>query len=259
MVQGRSPSLVAEPPQDPTCGDETVDNSRAPNISVYSDRGSGGVLAEAALVLLGRPYRLRDTALFPEVDGATAEQQANRQRLKTINPMMQVPTLVVGGDDEDRGGLVLTESAAILIGLADLHPQSGLAPAPADPARASFLRWMTYVPGQIYPMYWVRDDPSRLAGDDPVFQQRIQERAAERILACWAAMDEQVAPSPWLAGDRMTVLDLYVAVVSRWTPGRRAFYANAPRMAEVVRRIDAEPRLQELWAERFPFVPGWER
>ena len=41
-------------------------------------------------------------------------------------------------------------------------------------------------------------------------------------------------------------------------PRRRRFYAEAPRLAEVVRRVDAEPRLQPFWAERFPFEPGWE-
>jgi GST-like protein len=29
-------------------------------------------------------------------------------------------------------------------------------------------------------------------------------------------------------------------------------------MAEVVRRVDTEPRLAELWATRFPFFEGWE-
>jgi len=54
------------------------------------------------------------------------------------------------------------------------------------------------------------------------------------------------------------VLDLYVAVASRWTPRRRRFYAEAPGMAGVVRRVDALPALQDFWAERFPFDDGWE-
>ena len=29
-------------------------------------------------------------------------------------------------------------------------------------------------------------------------------------------------------------------------------------MSQVVRHVDAEPRLAALWAERFPFVEGWE-
>ena len=106
-------------------------------------------------------------------------------------------------------------------------------------------------------MFWVRDEPSRLA-PDPAHQETIKQRTAERIAACWRMMDAQVEPRPWLAGERLGLLDVYVAAVSRWTPRRRCFYAEAPRMAEVVRRVDAEPRLQQLWAERFPFEPGWE-
>ena len=234
------------------------DSPARPNIAVYSEAGSGGVIVEALLTLLGRPYVLRDVALFPEQGDASPEQLENAGRLARLNPMRQAPTLVLGGDAEDRGGLVMTESAAILIGLADLHPDSGLAPAPTDPARAAFLRWMLYIPGQIYPMYWVRDVPSRLAGEDPAQQTAVQARAAERIAECWAAMDRQLRPAPFILGERLTVLDLYVTIVSRWTPNRRRFYDIAPRMAEVVRRVDADPRLQRLWAERFPFSPGWE-
>jgi hypothetical protein len=33
---------------------------------------------------------------------------------------------------------------------------------------------------------------------------------------------------------------------------------EAPKMAEIVRRVDADPRLAELWETRFPFHEGWE-
>ena len=72
-------------------------------------------------------------------------------------------------------------------------------------------------------------------------------------------MDAQIyAPSPYLLGDTLSVLDLYVTAMSRWTPCRTRFYREAPRMAEVVKRVDADPRLAAFWAARFPFVPGWE-
>ena len=54
------------------------------------------------------------------------------------------------------------------------------------------------------------------------------------------------------------MLDLYVAVVSRWGPRRQRFYEVAPKMSEVVRRVDADPRLAAFWEARFPFVEGWE-
>ncbi|MBL8554346.1 MAG: glutathione S-transferase family protein, partial [Phenylobacterium sp.] len=76
---------------------------------------------------------------------------------------------------------------------------------------------------------------------------------------CWAIMEAGVDPGRYILGDELTMLDLYVAVVSRFRPRRRRFYAAAPRMGEAVRRIDADPRLAALWAERYPFFAGWDR
>jgi GST-like protein len=57
----------------------------------------------------------------------------------------------------------------------------------------------------------------------------------------------------------MTLLDVYVTVVSRFRPRRQRFYEVAPRMGEVVRRVDEDPRLTAFWAERYPFFEGWDR
>ena len=170
-----------------------------------------------------------------------------------VNPLRQIPALVT------PGGETITESAAILLWLTDHHPEARLAPAPDSPLRGQFLRWMVFVPAAIYSLFWVRDDPSRLGGPDPEVQARIKTATAERILDCWAMMERQVAPGRYLLGDELTVLDLYVAVVSRWGPRRVRFYEVAPRMAEVVRRVDADPRLAAFWEKRFPFFEGWER
>jgi len=212
--------------------------------TVYGAAGSGSVPVEATLTLLGIDHAV--------VEAPTWEGEAQRAKVAPVNPMRQLPALVL------PGGEVMTESAAILIWLADRHPQAGLAPGPDDPRRGQFLRWMTFVPAAIYSMYWVRDEPDRLAGDDAEAQARILERTAERIAECWGMMERQIAPGGFLLGDELTVLDLYVATASRWTPRRRRFYAEAPRMGEVVRRVDALPELQAFWARRFPFEAGWE-
>lgn len=212
--------------------------------TLYGAAGSGAVPVEATLRLLGLDYRL--------VEAVTWEGEAERDKAAVVNPMRQVPALVT------PGGEVITESAAILIWLADSHPQARLAPALDDPRRAQFLRWMSFIPAAIYSMFWVRDVPWRLAGDDPKAQAEIERRTLARIAECWRLMDQQITPGRFLLGEAMTVLDLYVATVSRWTPRRRRFYAEAPGMAEVMRRVDALPALQDFWAERFPFEPGWE-
>ena len=52
-------------------------------------------------------------------------------------------------------------------------------------------------------------------------------------------LKDDVAGTPHPEGEAMTVLDLYVTVVSRFRPRRQRFYEVAPRLGEVVRRVDA--------------------
>lgn len=212
---------------------------------IFSALGSGGVPVEAAMSLIGLPYEI--------VEAPTWEGEAQQAKVAPVNPLKQIPALVT------PDGETITESAAILIWLADRFPEARLGPTIDDPRRAQFLRWMTFIPASIYSLFWVRDDPSRLGGPDPEVQARIKAATAERILDCWRMMESQLTPDRYLLGDELTVLDLYVTVVSRWGPRRVRFYNVAPRMSEVVKRVDADPRLAGLWAERFPFFDGWER
>ena len=216
-----------------------------PAYTIYGALGSGSVPVEATLTLLGQPYSV--------IEAPTWEGEAEQAKVAAVNPLRQIPALVT------PAGETITESAAILIWLADRHPQAGLSPALDAPERAQFLRWMTFIPASIYSLFWVRDDPSRLVGGDAEMQARVKAATAERILDCWAMMESQLTPGRYLLGDQMTVLDLYVAVVSRWGPRRVRFYEAAPGMAEVVRRVDADPRLAGFWEKRFPFFEGWER
>ena len=217
------------------------------SLTVYGALGSGSVPVEAALTLIGLPYDIVEAATWdfdPEV----------LAMVEKVNPLMQIPALVL------PSGEVLTESAAILVWLADSHPEARLGPPVGDPRRGQFLRWMTFVPAAIYSLFWVRDEPSRLGGPDPAQGERIKAATAERIADCWRMMDGQIAPAgDYLLGDDLSVLDLYVTVVSRWGPGRNRFYREAPGLTPVVRRVDADPRLAAFWAERFPFAEGWER
>ncbi|MBT2322445.1 glutathione S-transferase family protein [Variovorax paradoxus] len=214
-------------------------NTVAKPYTLYGAPGSGATPVHAALTLIGAPCDI--------VDVAPWKSEAERDRLLPVNAMRQAPVLVL------PSGEVMTESAAILIWLGDHHPEAGLAPVVDDPRRAQYLRWMSFVSAAIYSLFWVRDVPSRLAADAAA-EKVILERTEERIAECWRLMDQQMPHgTPYLLGDRIGMLDIYVTVVSRWTPRRPRFYREAPRMAEVVRRVDAEPRLVEFWAARYPF------
>ena len=221
----------------------SVSTSAMPPLTLYGAAGSGSVAVVAALTLLGIPYEL--------IEGATWTEAAARDRVAVRNPMRQIPTLVL------PGGEVMTESAAILIWLGDLHPEAGLAPDPAAPVRRPYLRWMSYVSSAIYALHWIKPDVRRI-GAPSELRDAVVDAVHERIAFCWSAMDTQLDPGRYLLGEAMTMLDLYVTVVSRFGPWRHRFYAAAPKMGAVVRRVDAEPRLAAFWAKRFPFDEGWE-
>jgi GST-like protein len=135
---------------------------------VHGQKGTGSVPVEATLLLLGEPYEVVER-------GPSEDRPAG-------NPMQQVPVLVL------PNGELMTESAAILIYLADSHPAARLSPTLDDPRRPAFLRWMIYVSAQIYALVWARDDPGRLAAEE-VQKQVVLERTAERMAHCWRMMD----------------------------------------------------------------------
>lgn len=206
-------------------------------VTLYGAAASGSVAVEAALTLLGIPYTV--------IEGATWASEAARDRVGDRNAMRQIPTLVF------PDGEILTESAAILIHLADTHPQSRLSPGLDDPSRPQFLRWMFFVSSAIYALHWIKPDVTRI-GAAPSARNDVVNAVHERIAFCWQTMDSQLNPGRFLLGDHLTVLDLYVAVVSRFGPWRERFHAEAPRMTPAIRRVDEEPRLVGLWARRFP-------
>ncbi|MEP7084328.1 MAG: glutathione S-transferase family protein [Betaproteobacteria bacterium] len=212
-------------------------------ITLYGAQGSGSIAIEALLTLLGIPYAL--------VEGATWAEEAARDRVAPVNAMRQIPALVL------PNGETLTESAAILMYLADRHPQSNMAPSVGQASRGQYLRWMLYVSSAIYALHWIKPDVTRI-GAPADLRDSVVEAVHDRIAFCWHNMDEQLKPGKYLLGDQLTVLDLYVTVVSRFGPWRTRFYEVAPGMTNVVKRVDAEPRLVRFWESRFPFDEGWE-
>ena len=88
--------------------------------TVYSAAGSGGVTVEAALTILDLPYRVVEMGTWFDPEAAEA--------ITAVNPMRQVPALA------QPDGTLMTESAAILIWLAETYPQGRLGPPPGDPA-----------------------------------------------------------------------------------------------------------------------------
>src|SRR5579863_1906789 len=115
---------------------------------LFARPGWGSVLVEAQLAWYGLPYQTKD------VDDLFASAAA-RETLRPVNPLAQVPTLVL------PGGQVITESAAITLHLADTTGCSDLVPAAGEAVRPAFLRWLIFIVANLCPTFTYADDPAR--------------------------------------------------------------------------------------------------
>jgi GST-like protein len=204
--------------------------------TLLASKGCGSAVVEACLAVAGLPHTVEE---IPYGQPGPA-----RDRLLALNPLGQVPTLVL------PDGTVMTESAAMALHLAEQAPGAGLAPAPDDPARPAFLRWLAFLVGAVYPNFTYGDDPSRyVSGEAAIADLRASTDAY--CQRCWRIVEEALDPGPWFLGERFSVLDLYVSVMSRWRPRRAWFAEHCPKLHEVALRVDGDPRVAGVWARNY--------
>jgi len=198
-------------------------------MQLYGVPGWGSTIVEIMLALAGEPYE------FVDVEGFDRPGPAH-DRLKAINPLAQVPTLVL----ED--GLVLTESAAIALWLVGRHPE--LAPPAGGADHARFLRLLVWYVANVYPTFTYGDYPERWAPSAPGELREATDRRREELYL-W--LETQLA-GPFACGERVTVLDAYIACVISWRPRREWFAGHTPRLLAVAERVRALPQVAPVMA-----------
>jgi GST-like protein len=200
---------------------------------LFGEPGWGSTIVEAQLEWYGLPYEFERVGnLFKDEEG--------RRRLLAVNPLAQIPTLVL------TDGSVLTESAAITLLLAETTGQDSLVPASGDAARAAFLRWLVFLVANVYPTYTYGDEPSRFV-DGAEAQQSFRSHVDAYAKKLYSML-EGVAGAPWFLGERFSALDIYLCVMTRWRPKREWFATNTPNLAAIAARTEQLPQLAACWA-----------
>lgn len=209
-------------------------------LTLYGAQGSGSAAVEGALELAGLRYRIVEAATW--IDGP------GRDELARLNPLGQVPTLVL--DD----GSVLSESAAILIHLGTAHPFSGLLPS-SQSARAQAVRGLVYIAANCYAAIGVIDYPERICPDaDEALRTRIAAGARARLHALWSEFADVFARpgQSFLTGEVPGALDLLAAVVSKWSGARPHLQAARPAFHALLLRVEQQRRLAGLFERHWP-------
>ncbi len=206
-------------------------------MKLYGEPGWGSVITEAQLDWYEIEYDFERVGdLFKSADA--------RQKLSEINPLAQVPTLVM------TDGMVMTESAAITLHLAELTGNDTLVPAAGSAERAAFLRWLIFIVANVYPTYTYGDEPSRFVVEREG-QGSFQEAVNDYAIKMYRVLEEN-ARQPWFLGERFSALDIYVCTLSRWRPRRAWFAENTPKLFSIATATDDVDALRSTWQRNFP-------
>jgi GST-like protein len=198
-------------------------------------QGCGNAIVECAFALAGIDFD------YEEVD--YSDDSPTRPRLLQFNPLGQVPTLVL------PDGTVMTESLAMIHWANDAAPQAALIPPPGDPARAAFYRWAVFLIAAVYPTFTYGDDPKKWVANEEGAKALRASTDAHRQ-AMWKQL-EGIAGDPWFLGPTRSALDLYVACMTRWRPGRKWFDANTPKLVAIAERAGSLPAIAPVIRKSF--------
>lgn len=209
--------------------------------TLYGSQGSGSAAIEVALRRCNLPCRIVRAATW-EADSALAE-------LRQVNPLQQIPTLVL------PDGSIMTESAAILIHLGLSSPASALLPERPS-SRAQAIRGLVFIAANLYSAIGIIDYPQRWTiGNSDLVRDELRQGAKQRLHATWEIFDDCFFPSLTPAGDQPGALDILAAVVSKWSGTRAYLGEHRPEFAAALKRIDAHESVAPTFAEHWPEQP----
>ncbi|MCM5681607.1 glutathione S-transferase family protein [Schlegelella sp. S2-27] len=205
-------------------------------MELYYYPSTAAMVPHILLEELGVPYRL-----------TLVDRQQNAHKspdyLK-LNPNGLIPVLV-------DGDLVLYETAAICLHLADTHPEGGLLPALGTPERAHAYKWLMWLADTLQPALMVYWYPERWA-ETPGAVAEVKVCAEQKIGTLLDQLDTEFARPghPWLLGTAYTLLDPYVLTLCRWTRFFPRPARSLPHLGAFLQRMLERPAVQRMYEQQ---------
>jgi glutathione S-transferase len=149
----------------------------------------------------------------------------------TVNSKGAVPALQL--DD----GRVLTEGPAIVQYLADLKPESGLAPRAGTFERYQLMEMLNYITSEVHKSFSPLFNPASSAEMKQTFEATLANKFD------W--LSGFLGTKPFLLGNTFTVADAYLFTVLNWTAHVKIDLDKWPVLAEYKSRIAKRPKVIE--------------
>jgi len=199
-------------------------------LQLHYSPGNASMTPHMLLEELGVPYTLQ------YVD-RTVQAHKAADYLK-LNPNGLIPVLV-------DGDLVLYETAAICLHLADTHPQAALAPPLGTPERAHFYKWLAWLTNTLQAALIIYFYPERWADDAAAIAQ-VRAHAEASIGRMLDQLDAEFArhDGPFLLGSEFSAVDPFAFMLCRWTRGFGRPARSLRHLAPFLERMLARPAVQ---------------
>ena len=162
-------------------------------ITFYTNPRSRGAIVRWMLEECGAEY---------DVVPVHFGKEMKSEKYLSVNPMGKSPALEVDGK-------VITETAAILIFLADMYPEKNLIPPVNSLERGEFYRWMFFL---VQLEYAFIDK----FFDVPSSEERRRSVGYGDYDTALNTLTEFLKGKKYVIGNNFTVLDLYFAATLRW-------------------------------------------
>ena len=167
---------------------------------------------------VGVPYTLH------YVDLTAGAQKSEGHR--ALNAMGKVPVLV-------DGEVVVSETAAIGVYLADRYSLGNLSPNLDDPARGTWLRWAFYAPSVL--------EPGCMAHASK-WEFRPGQAGWGTYESMLETVSEALSPGPWLLGEHFSMADVILGATMRWML-RFGMLEKRPEYLAYAERLGQRPAL----------------
>ncbi len=188
----------------------------------------------AALAEIGTEYEL-----------ALVERDSVTDAYLRLNPSGRVPTL-------EDDGLVLTESAAILLHLADRFPSARLLPEHPSADRSLCYRALMHLTNTVQPALMRMYYPERF-GTSGVLEAAVVELHMEFV-----RLDAAVGRQKWLVGTERTAADLFLFMLTDWGRDAPLSTGDLPGLRAHYERCLELPGVQRMMAEQELDVPVFD-
>ena len=201
-------------------------------LKLYAGKGAGSVAVEALLEVVGAPHEVIDV-----VRDANSKQPAWYFQ---INPRGEIPALRLSDDS------VMTESAAMMIYIADCFPQAHLAPSVGTPLRAQYLRWMVYLAAAPYNSDLRMFYPERYS-TEAKHADGIKAKAIIDLNRDFDLLADQMGPGPFILGDALSAVDIYAGMILSWSDDQDALFKRQPKLKTLYDSVAANPVIRKVW------------